>query len=215
MNGSMHPFELDEGQIRLLLSSPGHDNLSKISRFEPYFDQPAQPAAVLIPFVRPFGIHSPWHILLTRRTELVADHKGQVAYPGGRKENSDPDMIFTALREAQEEIGIDPKQVRIVGVLGKIQTITNFLVTPIVGVLPWPYPVKLQTREVSRIFLLPLSWLADPANFHIHIRKVSFQDSPTEQTLRVIYYKPYHGEVLWGVSAEITHLLIEKLKLTK
>jgi len=89
-------------------------------------------------------------------------------------------------------------------------TITGYRVTPFVGVIPWPYPVKPQPSEVSRIFTIPFHWLADPDNRMIANRELQIQGD----TIPVIHYKPYHGEVLWGVSARITLLLLETLGLS-
>ena len=206
------PFEdLNEDQIHDKLSLPNNKANKKDTRFQDYFTNPIQPAAVLIPFLRPFGPNSPWHILLTRRTNHVADHKGQVAFPGGRSEPNEEEPILTALREAQEEIGLNPEDVKILGTLSTIQTISNYLVTPVVGVIPWPYNFKLEEREVSKIFILPLVWLANSQNYHIKNRSVKFPNSSTPIQLNVCYYKPYNNETLWGVSAEITHQLISKL----
>ena len=209
----MDPFELDEYQFQVLLSQPNNVNTGYDNRYRSFFDTPIQSAAVLIPLLRPFGAKSPWHVLLTRRTNLVAEHKGQVAFPGGRSEPGDKDQEFTALREAQEEIGLNPNHVRIIGGLNNIQTITNYLVTPIVGIIPWPYNFILETREVSKVFILPLSWLADPKNYELRTRSVFFSNKTIQQVIQVIYYKPYNNEVLWGVSAEIVFKLIEKLQL--
>lgn len=210
----MDPFELTEEKIKELLTH-SNDFASAKDQFQYFFKKQPQPASVLIPLLRPFGSNSPWHILLTKRTNQVADHKGQVAYPGGRCEPTDKDRFSTALREAQEEIGITPDHVRILGALENIQTVTNYLVTPIVGIIPWPYNFKLQTSEVSRIFILPLAWLANTKNYKIRTKLVSFPDFRIQKELTVIYFKPYNKEILWGVSAEITLQLIFKLKINK
>ena len=90
---------------------------------------------MLIPFLR---IEQAWHLLFTRRNSALPEHSGQVAFPGGRADPDDPDLETTALREAYEEIGLLPADVRILGRLYDFLTITNYLVTPIVGVIPWP-----------------------------------------------------------------------------
>jgi 8-oxo-dGTP pyrophosphatase MutT (NUDIX family) len=154
-----------------------------------------------------------WQVLLTRRTEMVAEHQGQVAFPGGRADPSDTTPEMTALREAREEIGLDPVQVRILGRMNSLRTITNYLVTPIVGVIPWPFPIQLEPTEVSRVFTVPLDWLADPSHHEIKNRTVPeiFAKILQRNTHPVIYFSPYAGELLWGVSAEITVRLIDIL----
>ena len=92
-----------------------------------------RPAAVLIPFLQ---VKGQWHILFTRRTDTVADHKGQVAFPGGRADPGDLSPEFTALREAEEEIGLNPANISILGCLQELPTITNYSITPVVGVMP-------------------------------------------------------------------------------
>jgi 8-oxo-dGTP pyrophosphatase MutT (NUDIX family) len=168
-----------------------------------------RPAAVLIPL---FYIDAEdkknhvWQVLLTRRTEAVAEHQGQVAFPGGQADSSDSSLEMTALREAQEEIGLDPSRVRILGNMNPVWTITNYLVTPVVGVIPWPFPIHLEKIEVSRVFSIPLDWLADPNHHEIRYRAIP---NPYSQILKrefhpVIYFQSYQNELLWGVSAEIT-----------
>ena len=135
----------------------------------------SRPAAVLIPLFHASDEDRQnhiWQVLLTRRTEAVAEHQGQVAFPGGRAEATDSSPESTALREAQEEIGLDPSQVRILGRMNRLRTITNYCVTPIVGVIPWPFPIQLEEIEVSRVFSIPLEWLADPDHHEIRYRTV-------------------------------------------
>jgi 8-oxo-dGTP pyrophosphatase MutT (NUDIX family) len=162
------------------------------------------PAAVLIPLLR---VEGQWHVLLTRRNSELAEHSGQVAFPGGRTDPGECSPEATALREAYEEIGLAPVDVRILGRLRTFHTITNYLVTPVVGVIPWPYALRLASEEVSRAFTVPLSWLADPTNHEIQRRELP----PPHAPVPVIFFKPYDGEVLWGASARFTLTLLEVL----
>lgn len=175
-----------------------------------------KPAAVLVPLLRALvgdnGMEG-WHLLLTRRSDRLAEHSGQVAFPGGRCDPDDLTPEATALREAYEEIGLHPNQVKILGRLPNMWTITNYSITPVVAVIPWPFPIQLAKHEVSRVFTIPLAWLADPAHHEIRQRTIP---SPYSLQLKsesypIIYYHPYDGEVLWGVSAEITNGLIRIL----
>ncbi len=165
-----------------------------------------RPAAVLIPFL---SILDEWQLLFTRRTDRVADHKGQVAFPGGSADPDDPSAEYTALREAKEEIGLHPADVRVLGRLQELPTISNYCVTPMVGVIPWPYPLRLADVEVSRAFTIPLAWLADPSHHETRARTLP----GTNTSVRVIYFQIYNGELLWGVSAQITLNLLAALGL--
>jgi 8-oxo-dGTP pyrophosphatase MutT (NUDIX family) len=206
-------FSLDLIQKKLALSQAQSIADDDPSAFLP--DNPSQ-AAVLVPLLRaPVGENGTtgWHLLFTRRSDRLVAHRGQVSFPGGRFENGDASSQVTALREAQEEIGLDPTQVQILGSLNRVWTITNYSITPIVGVIPWPFPVRLEEIEVSRVFTIPLAWLADPAHQEIRQRTIPepFSTRLQVNSLPVIYFHPYLGEVLWGVSAEITKNLLNIL----
>lgn len=175
-----------------------------------------KPAAVLVPLLKKSGQKDKdqsWHVLLTRRSDSLIEHRGQVAFPGGRSDEEDPSPEATALREAHEEIGIKPGDVRILGRLSSLLTISNYSVTPVVGVIPWPYEFKLATHEVSRVFSIPLAWLADSSNYEVRQREIPTRYSQIlkRNTHRVIYFNTFRGEILWGVSAEITLRLIQTI----
>lgn len=165
-----------------------------------------RPAAVLIPLLRQDGA---WHVLFTRRHAHLAEHSGQVAFPGGRADPGDGSPEGTALREAEEEIGVAPQDVRVLGRLEPFRTITNYCVTPVVGEVPWPYPLRLSPVEVSRAFTIPLGWLADPSHFEERQRELP----PPFGVVGVIYFDAYHNEVLWGASARFTLRLLRVLGL--
>jgi 8-oxo-dGTP pyrophosphatase MutT (NUDIX family) len=165
---------------------------------------PPRPAGVLVPFLRQDGA---WSLLFTRRTDHLPEHSGQVAFPGGRSDPGDVSPEATALREAQEEIGLYPESVRILGRLDTFITNTNYLLTPVVGVIEWPFPLKVEVEEVGRVFTIPLAWLADPAHREVRQRQLPAPLAPVP----VIYFQSYDGEVLWGVSAFITVNLLDIL----
>ena len=162
---------------------------------EPFeeFKGPVMRAAVLVPLVY---IVDEWHLLFTRRTDSVDHHKGQVSFPGGRTDPEDESQVATALRETYEEIGVQAADIHVLGSLGEYLTVSNYLVTPVVGILPWPYTFNIHTIEVGRVFTIPLYWLADP---HHH------QEMVRQETGRgLITFLPYDGELLWGITARIT-----------
>jgi 8-oxo-dGTP pyrophosphatase MutT (NUDIX family) len=168
----------------------------------PEFEQ-LRAASVLVPLV---WWDARWHLLYTRRTETVQSHKGQVSFPGGASDAEDDSPTATALREAYEEIGLLPGDVEILGRLNRRPTISQFYVTPIVARVPWPYAFVLSPNEVTRVFTVPLDWLADPANWEERPRVVLggyYQG--------VIYYQPYDNEIVWGITARITLDFLEAL----
>lgn len=159
-------------------------------------DRVFRPAAVLIPLV---CAGDEWHLLYTRRTDQVHSHKGQVAFPGGAVDREDNCREETALRETLEEIGVEPQEIDILGCLWEMPTITGFAITPVVGVMTWPIGLRLSREEVSRVFLVPLRWLATPANFEEV--ELTFPDGRQD---KVVYFYPYDGEKIWGATARIT-----------
>lgn len=161
----------------------------------------ARPAAVLVPLFRDQG---EWHLLLTQRTHLVQSHKGQVAFPGGRADPDDQTRVATALRETEEEIGLPRDQVTVLGQLDDLLTVTQYRITPIVGVVPWPWEFRLSTAELSAVFGVPLRWLADPANLHTQVREPIMPGPPIP-----VYYFYYGAYTIWGATARIIRNFLE------
>jgi len=158
-------------------------------------------AAVLIPLV---WQGDEWNLVYTRRTETVEHHKGQVSFPGGGCELGESSPETTALREAWEEIGLPPEDVHLLGRMNDVITITSYRVTPVVGAISWPFPVRLEPLEVVRLFTIPLLWLTDRSNWH----EQPFTLHGTQRPFPVIRYRPYDGEILWGITARITQNLL-------
>ena len=168
-----------------------------------------QPAAVLIPLLLD---QEDWKFLFIKRTHHQNDrHSGQVAFPGGRADSSDPALQFTALRETEEEIGLNPVDVEILGQSCPITTVTDYEVTPFVGILPWPYPLKLSKIEVEKTILIPIDWLTDPKNHQVKFWK---PDPSAAEEIPVIFFKEYLGDILWGVTAQIVVDFLELINLT-
>ena len=199
---------LTKNDIRLRLNQAYNPDLAPETPYpEGLLKSNPFPAAVLIPMIQG---DDGWSLLFIRRTEIPDDqHSGQVAFPGGRCDPIDQNAKSAALREAYEEVGIKPSDVEILGLVQDLLTITNYIVTPVVGLIPWPYKFTPQRDEVARIFTIPLNWLANPANREVQKggRKLLGSDIP------VIYFHEYDGEVLWGASARITLLFLEALDL--
>ena len=125
-------------------------------------------AAVLVPLIdRPDGLH----VLLTRRTDHLRDHAGQISFPGGRTEPDDDGPAATALRETHEEVGLPPHRIEVIGSMPTYTTVTNFIVTPVIGLLQSPLraeDLQLDAFEVAEAFQVPLAFLMDPANHRRH-----------------------------------------------
>lgn len=162
-------------------------------------------AGVLVPL---FFADGKWSLLFTRRTDTVNDHKGQVSFPGGMAEPADIMVSTTAVREAWEEIGLKPSDVKIVGSLPDFHTVTDFLITPIVSIISWPFKMTLSHDEVARVFTIPLEWLIQEGNWVE--RSLTIGDRCIDN---VVFYKDFDGEMLWGVTAKITLNLLEELDL--
>ena len=159
-------------------------------------------AAVLLPLTY---YKDEWHILYTRRTDRVESHKGQVSFPGGACDEGETTPEETALREADEEIGMKPNDVKVLGRLSRLITISSFRVSPIVGVIPWPYAFRVAGVEVARVFTIPLLWLANRNNY--------WEFSLRESERSLIAYHPYDGELLWGATARMTVNFLKTLDL--
>lgn len=147
-------------------------------------------AAVLVPIV----LHETPTVLLTQRTAHLRDHAGQVSFPGGRRERSDASPEATALREAQEEVGLDAAHVELIGRLPLFVTITGFLVTPVVGLVRPPFRLAPDSFEVAEVFEPPLAFLLDPANHRRH-------DIEYAGRVRHYWSMPWQGFHIWGATA--------------
>lgn len=148
-------------------------------------------AAVLVPLIaRTAGLH----VLLTRRTAHLSDHAGQIAFPGGRIEAWDASAESAALREAEEEVGLDPETVEIVGQLDTYLTRTGYVVTPVVGLLPPPARLRPDDYEVAEVFEVPLAFFLDPAARQMHSREFQGRE-------RFYYAFPYGDYYIWGATA--------------
>lgn len=183
-------------------------NVTNTKAFSAYLSDAPRLAAVLIPLLRtPIeGTSIPtWHVLLTKRSPTLAEHSGQVAFPGGQSDPVDATPEETALREAHEEIGLNPRDIRILGKLDSLVTITNYQITPVIGVIRWPATLQLSGDEVERVFTVPLKWLSEPENHEIRYRTLPPPISTFYGTEShpVIYFRKYQDDVLWGASADI------------
>ena len=154
---------------------------------------PFSHAAVLVPLFQKGG---DCHLLFTKRSEEVKYHKGEISFPGGVVDEEDLELINTALREAYEEIGLKESDVQIIGVLDDIVTITEFIVTPIVGLFPYPYPFKVSEAEIVELIEVPLASLLDEDCFS---EREIFRGGRNEG----VYAYQYGKHIIWGATARI------------
>jgi 8-oxo-dGTP pyrophosphatase MutT (NUDIX family) len=160
-------------------------------------------AAVLVPiFEAPAGPH----LLLTKRTETVEHHKGQISFPGGGEEPGDDSLLTTALRETHEEIGLPPESVTIWGRLDEVETVVSgFAVTPFVGAIPAATGLRPNPNEIAEIVTVPLAVFLDPGR--LRVERLMRDGRPRE----VLYYD-YPPHMIWGVTARIIHGMVGLLK---
>ncbi|MBV2234433.1 MAG: CoA pyrophosphatase [Sterolibacterium sp.] len=183
--------------LRERLAQPLPDNspARQVQGFErSLFDLPPQaptPAAVLIPLVvRNTGVT----LLLTQRTQHLRDHAGQISFPGGRCEQGDVNARATALREAQEEVGLHPAQVEILGELPEYSTATGFSITPVIALVTPPLNLKLDDFEVAEVFEVPFEFLMNPGNYQQH--NIEYKG-----VSRPYYAMPWKHYFIWGATA--------------
>jgi 8-oxo-dGTP pyrophosphatase MutT (NUDIX family) len=161
-------------------------------------------AAVLIPL---FKAASEYRILFTKRTDRVEAHKGQVSFPGGRIEAEDGSPLETALREAEEEVGLSRRDVTVLGRMDDARTVSsNYIVHPFVGLIPYPYEFKTSVEEVEELLEVPfqvfLSGDSADEGYPVTYEGVTYQN---------LAYR-YKGEVIWGATARIMQNLVDLVK---
>jgi len=154
---------------------------------------PFSHAAVLVPL---FQKGEDCHLLFTKRSDQVKYHKGEISFPGGVVDEGDSELEKTALREAFEEIGLKESDVQIIGVLDDITTITEFIVTPIVGLFPYPYPFKVSEIEIAELIEVPLSSLL---NKNCLSETEVFRGGRKE----TVFAFQYGKHIIWGATARI------------
>ncbi len=156
-----------------------------------HFPPDPVPAAVLMPLIdRPEGLT----ILLTQRASQLARHAAQISFPGGRLESGDATVASAALRETQEEIGLDPRRVQVFGYLPDHLVISGFRVTPVLGLVTPPFTLEINPAEVAGVFEVPLVHVLDSANHKARLRRVGDEEL-------LLYDIPWEGQNIWGATA--------------
>lgn len=163
-------------------------------------DVPVRQAAVLFPII----MHATPTVLLTQRSASLPSHPGQISFPGGKVEPHDQDPLATALRETEEEIGLDRSHINPLGYLDNYRTGTNFNVVPVVALITPGFTLTIDTREVERTFEVPLNFLMNPDNHQLHQREWKGRK-------RTYYAMPYQDHYIWGATAGMIRNLHERL----
>ena len=203
-DGVSHTLSPAELRARILRkfegSRPRHEladwrllgvDAERARRMQRHFPTDPVPAAVLVALVdRPEGLT----VLLTQRASQLAKHAAQIAFPGGRLEESDADIASAAVREAQEEIGLDPARVRVFGYLPDHLVISGFRVTPVLSLVTPPFEVVPNPAEVAEVFEVPVSHVFDRNNHKARLRRVGDEDL-------LLFDIPFAGHSIWGATA--------------
>ena len=158
------------------------------------------PAAILVPIYEKAG---EYYLVFTKRTEEVDYHKGQISFPGGVYQEGDGTLKDTALRESWEEIGLDPQDVEVLGELDDEPTYTtDFVISPFVAAIPYPYQFRVSPREVEEIIEVPVAALLDKSNLREELELRQGELVPA-------YFYEYNGKVIWGATARISKRFLE------
>lgn len=160
-----------------------------------------RPAGVLVAFIMRNG--EP-HVILTKRASHLKHHPGQIAFPGGKQDDTDADVIAAALREAHEEVGLNPDMVEVLGTMPSHETVTNFAVTPVLARVTGEFTPVPEPGEVDEVFFVPMSHVSNPARFSVQGRR-------WRGMKRHYFTVPWGPYYIWGATARILRALAERM----
>jgi 8-oxo-dGTP pyrophosphatase MutT (NUDIX family) len=184
------------GQIKLLLKDRKKNLIA---------DWDMKPSSVLVPL---FIKEGEYHLLFTKRTEHLRNHPGQISFPGGRWDETDGSLLETALREVEEELGLDRDHITILGELDDMITSTQYRITPFVASIPYPYEFRLNSYEIERLIEVPVRTLLDPSLQEVRIRTFFKTDVK-------VYYYHIGPDPIWGATARIVKHFLEVISASE
>ena len=157
-------------------------------------------AAVLVPI---FIKDGDYHILFTKRTELVRQHRGEISFPGGHFEAGDGSLLQTALRETSEEVGIAQNEIKVLGTLDDVFThVSGIVISPYIGLIPYPHNLRLEAHEIAEVIEPPVPALLAGGCFREEV--VQYMGE-----YHTVYYYDYQGKTIWGATARILHQFLD------
>ncbi len=159
------------------------------------------PSAVLLPILYK---DNQANILFTKRSNMVKYHKGEISFPGGTMDKKDNSLFDCVLRECYEEIGVEKKDIKLIGILDDILTIkTHFIITPFIAIIPYPYYFRINKTEIEELIIIPISYLTKKSKYE----KKSILDIPDSHNLVHFFY--YKQHIIWGATALILKQFLE------
>ncbi|SMR82558.1 8-oxo-dGTP pyrophosphatase MutT, NUDIX family [Aliiroseovarius halocynthiae] len=196
------PKQIAQLRAALSQSGPGSSDFDLTPGVKPLAGRKLRPAGVLMPFIEtPKGLD----LVLTQRSSALKHHPGQIAFPGGKRDDADADIRATALREAYEEIGLHPNQVELLGQLPEHETVTGFTVTPVLGLIREEFTPTVDPGEVEEAFRVPFKHVSNLAKF-------SKQGRYWQGQMRWYDTVPLGPYYIWGATARMLRGLAERLE---
>ncbi|MCK6261825.1 CoA pyrophosphatase [Vibrio sp. ZSDE26] len=199
-------FELKKNDLiqKFQFQQPVSYHAESIKRVSHLANQPLRKASVLVGFIeRPQGLS----VVLTKRAKHLKHHPGQISFPGGKYEESDPSLLYTAIRETQEEVGISPEHIDIFGQMPELITVSHFSVTPVLAFISPSYSMSIDRNEVDEAFEIPVSFMLDKKQLHSHLFTIN-------QNSHRVFALPYKNHFIWGMTAQIIQAMQQHIMAT-